>query len=61
MEEGLYQFKLGLNYPAPIVDLKGASEYAREKLWKVMNEKRTREESVRVLKKLSNPKRSTVR
>lgn len=61
MEEGLYQFKLGIQYPHPIVDIKQSGGAAREKLWKIMNEKRTREESVRVLKKLSNPKRSTAR
>lgn len=58
LEESLYQFKLGVNYPHPIVDIQKTGEFARTKLWGIMNEKRTREESVKVLKKLSNPKRS---
>jgi deoxyribodipyrimidine photo-lyase len=51
MEETLYQWKLGENYPVPIVEHEAAARIASEQLYKVMKGTMAQEESVKILKK----------
>ena len=54
MEETLYQFKLGEQYPQPIVDVMESGKFARDKLFKVSSGEMARSESQKVLKKHTN-------
>ena len=54
MEETLYQFKLGEQYPQPIIDVMESGKFAREKLFKVSSGEMARNESQKVLKKHTN-------
>jgi len=51
MEEALYGFTLGVNYPAPIVDVLESGKFARDKLFKVSSGEMAKAESKKVLKK----------
>ena len=50
MELKFLNFKLGKDYPNPIVDLQQSSKYAREKIWGHMGEKKVKEEKKRILR-----------
>ncbi|WP_203258136.1 cryptochrome/deoxyribodipyrimidine photo-lyase family protein [Hyunsoonleella ulvae] len=51
MEQQFYNFKLGLDYPKPIVDLELSRKKAGDTLWKLRKDKTVLEESKRILKK----------
>jgi deoxyribodipyrimidine photo-lyase len=51
MEESLYQFKLGVNYPPPVIDAEEAAKMARDRLWKVSKGAMALKENQRILKK----------
>ena len=57
MEEKLYSFKLGKNYPKPIVDLKKTYKHASQELWKLKANPIVKKESIRILKKHTNANR----
>ena len=51
IEEELYGFSLGKDYPRPIVELKSAAKHASTKLWGMKKKASVREESRRILSK----------
>ena len=51
IEEELYGFSLGKDYPRPIVELQSAAKHASTKLWGMKKKASVREESRRILSK----------
>ena len=51
MEQQLYNFKLGKDYPKPIVNLESTRKKAGNTLWKLRKDKTVLEESKRILRK----------
>ena len=51
MEQQFYNFKLGEDYPHPIVDIEATRKKAGDTLWNMRNNKKVVEESKRILKK----------
>ncbi|MGB5418582.1 deoxyribodipyrimidine photo-lyase/cryptochrome family protein [Algibacter sp.] len=51
MEQQFYNFKLGIDYPNPIVDLDKSRKKAGESLWQFRKNKKVIEENKRILKK----------
>ena len=51
MEQAFYNFKLGENYPHPIVDIKENRKRASEILWNMKDDPDVRRESFRILKR----------
>ena len=51
MEQQLYDFHLGKDYPYPIVDMEKTRRRASDTLWNLRKNKKVREESLRILKK----------
>ncbi len=58
IEEKLYKFKIGSDYPKPIVDIKETYKYASQSLWKLKTNPTVKKESLRILKKHTNANRS---
>ena len=63
LEQGLYNFKLGQDYPMPIVDIKEHRKRASDILWNMKSDPEVVKESFRILKKhtLSNRNRLLAR
>ena len=59
MESKFYMFKVGKDYPAPIVSLKETSKYARDKIWGHLKNKKVKDERKRILKIHVNQKTPT--
>ncbi len=59
MEQAFYSFKLGEDYPEPIVDIKTNRKYASEILWNMKKDPDVVRESFRILKRhtIGNRKR----
>ena len=51
LEQGLYNFKLGEDYPEPIVDIKENRKRASDILWNMKNDPEVVKESFRILKR----------
>jgi deoxyribodipyrimidine photo-lyase len=51
MEEGLYDFKPGKDYPLPIVNIEESGRYARETLFKAQKNEMSRAQSEKILRK----------
>jgi deoxyribodipyrimidine photo-lyase len=51
MEQQFYNFKLGEDYPLPIVDIDETRKKASDILWNLRKNKRVKQESRRILKK----------
>lgn len=51
MDQMLFQFKLGENYPKPIVDFDSAYKKAQELLWKTKKSEENKKHSLRILSK----------
>ena len=51
LEQGLYNFKLGEDYPLPIVDIKENRKLASDILWNMKNDSEVMSESFRILKR----------
>ncbi len=51
MEQAFYNFKLGKNYPHPIVDIKENRKRASDILWNMKDDQEVRRESSRILKR----------
>ena len=58
IEEKLYKFKIGSDYPKPIVDIKETYKHASQYLWKLKTNPTVKKESLRILKKHTNANRS---
>lgn len=56
MEEVMYDFSIGKNYPKRIVDFEKASKEARDQLWKIKKEEGTRLHGKKILKKHTSQK-----
>ncbi|MEM7185786.1 MAG: deoxyribodipyrimidine photo-lyase [Bacteroidota bacterium] len=57
MEQSFYNFRLGVDYPLPIVDLQESSRKAREKVWGHRKHPMVRKEKQRLLAKHVNKSR----
>ena len=55
LEAVLYDFKLGDNYPLPIVDLTKSREKASQTLWNLQKNSLVRKESKRILNRHTLP------
>jgi deoxyribodipyrimidine photo-lyase len=55
LEAALYDFKLGDNYPLPIVDLTKSREKASQTLWNLQKNSLVRKESKRILNRHTLP------
>lgn len=51
MEQQFYNFQLGRDYPAPLIDVNSAAHFAREELWKMKQDPLVLVENKRILKK----------
>ncbi len=51
LEQELYSFKIGVDYPHPIVDIQENRKKASDILWKMKDDPEVRKESQRILKK----------
>ena len=58
IEEKLYKFKIGSDYPKPIIDIKETYKHASQSLWKLKANSTVKKESLRILKKHTNANRS---
>ena len=58
IEEKLYKFNIGSDYPKPIVDIKETYKHASQSLWKLKTNPKVKKESLRILKKHTNANRS---
>lgn len=57
MEQGFNNFKLGQDYPNPIVDIQETRKKASDTLWNLRKNKTVRQESERIIKKHTLPNR----
>jgi deoxyribodipyrimidine photo-lyase len=57
MEEMMYDFELGKDYPKPVVDIEETGKHARDVLWQKLKDPKVRQDANRVLKKHTNPGR----
>lgn len=55
MEEAMYDFKLGKDYPKPIINHEEAAKKARDLLWRVKKEGKTKTYGKKILAKHTNP------
>jgi len=51
MEQDMYSFKLGVDYPQPIVDLESSRQLASDSIWKIIQSERSKVEGKKILKK----------
>ncbi|MDC8006178.1 FAD-binding domain-containing protein [Aureisphaera galaxeae] len=58
MEQQLYDFKLGRDYPKPIVEIKETRKRASDVLWGIKKDPEVKKESLRILKKHTIPNRN---
>jgi deoxyribodipyrimidine photo-lyase len=59
LEENLYQFKLGRDYPNPIIKLEEASREARNKIWAHRKDDKVKSEKKRIVAKHTIPRKKT--
>lgn len=59
-EEALYEFKLGVNYPKPIVDLQKSRKHASDVLWNLQKNPHVYQESKRILQRHTLPNRKSI-
>jgi deoxyribodipyrimidine photo-lyase len=57
MEQTLYSFRLGIDYPKPIVDLKETQKSSSEEVWSFRKEPSVKKEARRIVKKHVNPRK----
>ena len=56
MEQTLYGVKIGVDYPAPVVDLEATRKTASDQVWGLRKTKKARQEGARILEKhVNNP------
>ncbi|MDP5157597.1 MAG: deoxyribodipyrimidine photo-lyase [Flaviramulus sp.] len=59
LEQQFYNFKLGIDYPYPIVELEATRKKASDILWNMRNNSLVKSESIRILKKHTARKNSS--
>ena len=57
MEQTLYSFRIGINYPAPIVDLEETHRSSSEEVWSFRKELAVKTDAKRIVKKHVNPRK----
>ncbi|MFD2202731.1 cryptochrome/deoxyribodipyrimidine photo-lyase family protein [Shivajiella indica] len=57
IEQELFQVKIGVDYPAPIVELELAARFAREKIWQAQKLPSVQKDAERILNKHTVPNR----
>jgi deoxyribodipyrimidine photo-lyase len=57
MEQTLYSFRIGINYPAPIVDLEETQRSSSEEVWSFRKELAVKTDAKRIVKKHVNPRK----
>jgi len=57
MEEMLYDFQLGRDYPKPMVDIEETGKHARDILWQKLKDPAVKQDAARILKRHTNPGR----
>ncbi len=57
MEQTLYAFQIGVDYPAPIVDLEATQKTASEEVWSFRKDLAVKKDAKRILKKHVNPRK----
>lgn len=60
LEQMVYEFELGRDYPAPIIDLNSSRKRASDILWNLQKEQRVFLESKRILAKHTLPDRNSI-
>lgn len=60
MEETLYGFSYGIDYPKPIVDLEASQKHASNVLWALQKDALVYQESKRILRKHTLPNRKAI-
>ena len=50
MESSFYNFKIGKDYPSPIIDIKVTSRKAKDKIWGHLKNNKVKQEKKRILK-----------
>ena len=50
MESSFYNFKIGKDYPSPIIDIKDTSRKAKDKIWAHLKNNKVKQEKKRILK-----------
>lgn len=51
MEQAMYNFKLGEDYPKPVVDLESSRQFASDSIWKIIQSERSKLEGKKILKR----------
>lgn len=51
MEQDMYGFKLGEDYPEPVVDLEKSRQHASDSIWKIIQSERSKIEGKKILKR----------
>ena len=51
MEQAMYNFKLGEDYPKPIVNLESSRQFASDSIWKIIQSERSKLEGKKILKR----------
>ncbi|MCH8533870.1 MAG: deoxyribodipyrimidine photo-lyase [Flavobacteriaceae bacterium] len=51
MEQRMYGFKIGKDYPEPIIDLESARKYASDELWKIIQSQKSKKAGKKILKR----------
>lgn len=54
LDQALYQVKVGIDYPFPIVDVESSRKLAADKIWGIRKTKLSKEEGSRILRKHVN-------
>ena len=57
IDQETYDYKIGKDYPNPIVDISETYKYAASKLWRIKSNPKVKEESSRILQKHTNTNR----
>ena len=57
MEQTLYSFRIGTDYPAPIVDLEETQRSSSEEVWSFRKELAVKKDAKRIVKKHVNPRK----
>nr|WP_322965220.1 deoxyribodipyrimidine photo-lyase [Psychroflexus curvus] len=51
MEQDMYGFQLGDDYPKPIIDLEASRQFASDSIWKIIQSERSKVEGKKILKR----------
>ncbi|NEV93641.1 deoxyribodipyrimidine photo-lyase [Psychroflexus sp. YR1-1] len=51
MEQDMYGFQLGKDYPKPIVDLEASRQFASDSIWKIIQSERSKAEGQKILER----------